>query len=180
MKPKFPFSALLALLLPASSLPAQEAPGAMADCPMHAQHANPGAGPELDRRGDRVMGFGHQKTAHHFLLSPAGGTIEVEVADEADGESRAAIQRHLEEVSEAFGRGDFAMPAAIHARELPGVPTLRRLRSEIAYRFEKTAAGGRVVIASESPEAREAIHAFLRSQIEDHRTGDPLEPPGEK
>lgn len=169
-------AALLSLALAPNRGDAQGAPNAMADCPMHAQHVSPGAGPELDGRGDQVMGFGHPKTAHHFLLSQSGGTITVTVTDPADGENRAAIQRHLEEVAAAFGRGDFAMPAAIHARELPGVETLRRLREAITYRFEKTDAGGRVSIASENPEAREAIHAFLRAQIEDHRTGDPLEP----
>lgn len=171
-------TALVALTFASTPLRAQEG---MADCPMHAQHSQASAaGPELDARGDRVMGFDHQRTAHHFLLTPEGGAIEVAVADVSDGASRDAIRHHLGQVAEAFARGDFAMPAAIHARVLPGVETLRRLKEAITYRFEETEGGGRVRIATGNPEAREAIRAFLRAQIEDHRTGDPLEAPGGK
>jgi len=171
-------TALVALTFSSTPLHAQEA---MADCPMHAQHTQPSAaGAQLDARGDRVMGFDHQRTTHHFFLTPEGGSIEVAVADVADGASRDAIRHHLGQVAEAFARGDFSMPAAIHARVLPGVETLRRLKEAITYRFEETERGGRVRITTANPEAREAIHAFLRAQIEDHRTGDPLETPGGK
>ncbi len=37
---------------------------------------------------------------------------------------------------------------------------------------EPTARGARVVIRTANPEALEAVHAFLRFQISDHRTGD--------
>ena len=35
----------------------------------------------VNRRGDAVMGFSHAKTAHHFLLKPDGGVIQVEIFD---------------------------------------------------------------------------------------------------
>jgi hypothetical protein len=34
--------------------------------------------------------------------------------------------------------------------------------------------GGRIRIATESREALAAVHDFLRFQIKDHQTGDPL------
>jgi hypothetical protein len=34
--------------------------------------------------------------------------------------------------------------------------------------------GGRIRIETDSPEALAAIHDFLRFQIKDHETGDPL------
>jgi hypothetical protein len=34
--------------------------------------------------------------------------------------------------------------------------------------------GGHIRIATESPEALAAVHDFLRFQIKDHQTGDPL------
>jgi hypothetical protein len=34
-----------------------------------------------------------------------------------------------------------------------------------------------IVIAASNPEDVKAVHEFLRFQIEDHQTGDPLEPP---
>jgi len=58
----------------------------------------------------------------------------------------------------------------------PGVQEMKRLRKEIQYTFEETANGGGVVISSPNKEAVEAIHRFLRFQIEEHETGDPKVP----
>lgn len=172
---------LPALLLGCLGAPRLLAQDPMANCPMHAQHTvQPGPGPELDARGDQVMGFDHAKTRHHFLLVPEGGSINVEVTEAADTVNREAIRKHLTQIAEVFAQGNFAMPGAIHARTLPGLETMARLKGEIRYRFEETALGGRVNIASANPEARAAIHEFLRAQIEDHRTGDPAEIPGER
>ena len=52
---------------------------------------------------------------------------------------------------------------------------MQRLKSEVNYGYEELARGGRVVIATQNREAVSAVHEFLRFQIEDHRTGDPLE-----
>ena len=49
---------------------------------------------------------------------------------------------------------------------------MRQLKSAIKYRFEETANGGRVRIATTNADAVAAIHAFLRYQIREHRTGD--------
>jgi hypothetical protein len=51
---------------------------------------------------------------------------------------------------------------------------MKRLRSSIQYTNEQMAAGGRIRIKTESAEALTAIHDFLRFQIKDHATGDPL------
>ena len=61
----------------------------------------------------------------------------------------------------------------IHAQTPPGVPTMKRLKTRISDAYEPTAAGGRVTISTKDPKALTAVHAFLRFQIEDHRTGDP-------
>lgn len=52
---------------------------------------------------------------------------------------------------------------------------MTRLKCEITYRFEPLENGGRVRIATKLAAALEAIHAFLRFQIQEHETGDPLE-----
>jgi hypothetical protein len=61
--------AALALALFAPSLTAEEPPA----CPMHAAHTKAEA--ELDQRGDRVMGFDHSRTTHHFRIEPDGGEV---------------------------------------------------------------------------------------------------------
>jgi hypothetical protein len=130
---------------------------------------------KVNERGDQVMGFDHTKTSHHFLLSPAGGSIEAAANDPADTASRDAIRGHLEHIASMFSEGNFDAPLLIHDRVPPGVPTMKRKKSLIGWKFEETEAGGRVRITSKDAEALTAIHDFLRFQIEDHQTGDPTE-----
>jgi hypothetical protein len=130
----------------------------------------------VDRRGDQGMGFDHDKTAHHFGLTADGGTISAEALDAADVDSQKAIRQHMGHIAAAFAEGNFAMPMFIHDRMPPGVPTMKRLRKRIRYRVETTERGARVVIQTEDGHALRAVHAFLRFQIADHRTGDSPEP----
>jgi len=149
-----------------------------AACPMHKKHmaeAHDRHLHELNDRGNRAMGFDQSKTTHHFKLLGDGGAIEVSVNDLRDEEGRDKIRLHLKQISEMFSSGDFSTPFTVHARTPPGVSELERLKSAIIYRFEETESGGRVRISSGDAKALAAIHAFLRFQIEDHRTGDPTE-----
>lgn len=166
MKAWFPVLVLGALAVP--SLRAQEP----ASCPLHAAHTAARESNDLDHRGDKVMGFEHTRTTHHFLLEPDGGVIQVEANDPADAESRQAIRTHLEEIAGHFSRGDFSAPFAIHQREMPGVPVMTRKKDAIRYRYEEMERGARVRITTSDPEAVAAVHDFLKAQIADHRTGD--------
>ncbi|HTO88821.1 MAG TPA: hypothetical protein VMR54_14980 [Thermoanaerobaculia bacterium] len=129
----------------------------------------------VDSRGDQVMGFAHEKTSHHFRLTPSGGSIEADAKDPDDTESRDQIRAHLRHIAKMFSEGDFEAPMLIHDQVPPGVPVLKQLRSQIRYQFESTPQGGRVVISTKNPQALAAIHDFLRFQIREHRTGDSTE-----
>jgi len=129
----------------------------------------------VNARGDMVMGFDHAKTTHHFILTPEGGVISVSANDESDAESRDAIRRHLAHVAKMFAAGDFEAPMLIHGQEPPGVPVMKAKKTGIRYTYQETSAGARVVISTLDPKALAAIHDFLRFQIEDHRTGDPVD-----
>jgi len=147
--------------------------GDPATCPMHAQHA--GAHHDaVDHRGDHVMGFSHEKTKHNFRLFKDGGAVEVRANDAADAESIAAIRAHLQEIAKEFAAGEFAKPKEIHGRAPDGVPVMKELGSRILYQYqyEELERGGRVRITTAEPRGVEAVHQFLRFQIEDHRTGD--------
>jgi hypothetical protein len=126
----------------------------------------------VDERGDRVMGFDHAKTTHHFRLTASGGIIEVSANSKDDEASRDAIRSHLAHIAKMFSDGDFEAPMLIHDQVPPGVPVLQRERKQIRWTYEETPDGGRVVATTKNPAALEAIHEFLRFQIEDHRTGD--------
>jgi len=126
----------------------------------------------VNKNGDHVMGFSHEKTTHHFRLYGDGGAIEVSAKNPKDAQSRDQIRMHLSHIAEMFAAGDFNSPMLIHEQIPPGVPVLQRLKSEITYRYEQTAQGGRVRITTKNSDALNAVHDFLRFQIADHQTGD--------
>jgi len=129
---------------------------------------------DLDKRGAIAMGFDQDKVAHHFKLTAEGGAIHVGVRDASDDVNRRAIRTHLQAIAVAFADGRFDAPVLTHAQEPPGVPALQRLKSTVTYTFGETPDGGLVRIVSMNADAIEAIHEFLRFQITEHHTGDPL------
>jgi hypothetical protein len=138
-------------------------------------HCGAGAGhhAQVDARGDKVMGFDHERTTHHFLLSAAGGSIEVTANRAEDKESRDAIRGHLAHIAKMFSEGDFEAPMLIHDRIPPGVDAMKRKKAGIQWKYEELENGGRIAATAKDPEALSAIHEFLRFQIADHHTGDP-------
>lgn len=129
----------------------------------------------VDKRGDQVMGFSHEKTRHTFRLIADGGAIEVRANDADDAESIAAIRAHLKEIEKDFTAGTFIKPDQIHGKLPDGAEVMKELRTEIEYRYEDVERGGRVRITTANARALEAVHRFLKFQIEDHRTGDSTE-----
>jgi hypothetical protein len=133
--------------------------------------------PHLKHRGAAAMGFDQDKTAHHFLLFDDGGAIDVSVKDASDTTNRDAIRAHLPHIAEMFGAGNFEAPMFVHdTRTVPGVAALAAMKSSLKYTYSETPGGGRVDIVSTNAEAVKAVHQFLRFQITDHKTGDPLTP----
>jgi hypothetical protein len=129
----------------------------------------------MKRRGAAAMGFDQDATAHHFVLKPAGGYIQVQANDPSDGASRDAIRTHLRAIADAFASGDFSKPFMTHAGNPPGVEAMTRLKAAIRFTFEEIEAGGRVQIATADATAVKAVHDFLRYQIKEHATGDRLD-----
>lgn len=187
MKSKLYF--LFALLAFSTFLVRAQQPGA--NCPMHEKHLTAQAKPsgkdgvkpamrhdgmgEMTERGDQAMGFSQQWTTHHFRMLNDGGVIEVEANEPQDAASRDQIRMHLQQIARMFSEGNFDTPMFIHAQTPPGVPVMQRLKNELKYEFEKTERGGRVRITTSKAEALAAVHEFLRFQIKEHQTGDPLE-----
>jgi len=129
----------------------------------------------VNERGDHAMGFSHLKTTHHFQLTVDGGSIQVNANDPSDISSLEQIRAHLAHIAKLFKAGDFSMPMFTHGEPPTGVSVMTRLKEEITYTFEPIERGGRVRITSSNTEAVDAVHDFLRYQIKDHKTGDPLE-----
>jgi len=156
-----------------------------ATCPLHAQHMREAAAAQasakarqhddaLDARGATAMGFSQEATAHHFVAAADGGAIEVTARDVADATTVTAVRSHLKTIAGDFAAGDFSIPRAVHDEEPSGVQAMRDAAADLAFRYEELPAGGRVRIVATSPAAVRAVHDFLRFQIVEHRTGDPL------
>jgi hypothetical protein len=123
-----------------------------------------------------VMGFDQEATTHHFYLYEDGGAIDVSVKDPDDSENLAGIRRHLAMLPAHFRAGDFSTPEAVHeGTTVTGADDLARLKDDVEYRYTETDHGGRVDIVATETEALAAVHAFLRFQITDHKTGDSTE-----
>jgi len=120
------------------------------------------------------MGFSQTTTTHHFYLTQTGGIIQVTAKDPTNTQQIATVQMHLKHIVGMFSEGDFSTPHFVHDTNPPGAATMKRLRSSIQYTNETIDNGGRIKIETASPEALTAIHDFLRFQIKDHQTGDPL------
>ena len=130
---------------------------------------------DLDRRGAHAMGFDQETTTHHFLLYQDGGAIDAVVKAASDTMNRDAIRQHLAHIAIQFGQGRFDLPHFIHATDDTGTAVMTRLRDRIRYQYHPAPGGGRIDIRTTDAEALEALHAFLRFQITDHKTGDSLE-----
>jgi hypothetical protein len=127
---------------------------------------------QLNARGNHVMGFDQDKTVHQFRLHTDGGAIDIRTSVAADSDNLTAIRAHLPHIAQMFAEGNFEAPMLIHATEVPGTKEMQAVKDRIRFEYVETDRGGRVDILTNDPEALAAVHAFLRFQIADHRTGD--------
>ena len=126
----------------------------------------------LKQRGGEAMGFDQDSADHHFILEPAGGSIQVTMKKDADPGVLAQVRSHLRTIAEDFARGDFGKPFQTHDEVPAGVSQMKKAAGAIVYRYEDVAGGGAVRIRTTDPNAVKAIHDFLRYQITEHKTGD--------
>lgn len=151
-----------------------------ATCPLHEQHmkaaqskANGDAhhGAEVDGRHD-TFGMDHGESHHNFRLYADGGAIELRVNDPQNAELIGVIRTHLRDIAGQFAKADFSTPAFVHSYAPDGVDTMKRLGAKIGYRYEDTPGGGRIRVRTKDAEALAAVHAFMKFQVVEHRTGD--------
>ncbi len=129
---------------------------------------------KMTERGEKGMGFSQTSTTHHFLLTKDGGAIQVTANDAKDTAMRDQVRMHLQHIAHLFSEGDFNIPMFIHDQVPPGVPEMKKLKAEIHYVYVELPDGGKVVLSSSNPVAVAAIQKFLRFQIEEHQTNDPV------
>jgi hypothetical protein len=126
----------------------------------------------VNEHGDKVMGFSHEKSTHHFVLTQDGGLIEVRANDFKDAASLEQIRGHFQHIVHMFAEGNFNAPMLVHSQDVPGTATMTRLKSDLHWEMQEIPRGARITITADSKEALDAVHDFLRFQIADHQTGD--------
>lgn len=168
---------VLTLSLCALAMPALAQHTAMPEGMTHEQHmAQMKKDAAMNEHGHEAMGFDQQTTTHHFTIETDGGAIAVDVNSPADATGMSQIRAHLREIAASFKAGDFSKPFQTHSEQPPGVPVLQRLKTEMTYTYADTSLGGIVRITTRNAEALAALQQFLRYQITEHKTGDPLTP----
>jgi len=126
----------------------------------------------VNEHGDHVMGFSHEKTTHHFELNYEGGAIEVRANDVRDTEIRDQIRTHFRHIARMFAEGNFNAPMLVHGVAVPGTATMTRLKDQLHWKSRETPRGARITVTADNKQSLDAVHEFLRFQIDDHKTGD--------
>jgi TusA-related sulfurtransferase len=129
---------------------------------------------DVMKHGAEAMGFDQTTTTHHFLLREQGGIVQVTANNQKATHTIDSIRMHLQHQAKAFKSRDFAAPEHTHGVMPPGAEVMKARADKITYRYESMNAGARLNIITADPDALHAVHDFLRFQIKDHQTGDPL------
>ena len=138
------------------------------------QAIGPSGQQAINDRGAHVMGFDQDATVHHFRLHADGGSIDIAAKNRNDAANRDAIRSHLPHIAAMFGDGNFEAPMLIHQANVPGTDKMAALKNRIRFVYVETPVGGRLDIFTSDKAALAAVHDFMRFQITDHKTGDPL------
>ena len=122
----------------------------------------------VQERGAEVMGVDQYTSAHVFEPLPDGGRIVLqrEVPDTA---GVAVIRTHMADIARRFAAGDFTLPGAVHAMQVPGTALMAEKRAVIRYVADTLPRGGQVRIWTTDTVALAAVHEFLAFQRMDHR-----------
>lgn len=119
-------------------------------------------------RGAQVMPFDLDATTHRFQPDEDGGTQVVVADDPGDAEQVRLIRAHLSDEAEAFARGDFDDPSAIHGKSMPGLAVLRESAGRIQVGYRPRPDGAEIGYVSGAPRVVDALHAWFAAQTSDH------------
>ena len=138
-----------------------------------AQSAGP-AENDLNARFSKALGTDASKIVQHYYLVQNGGVIELTAKDPADHACIVAIQKYLDLQKDLFERGKNDSDTEIHGKVPDGLAALKKLRGDITFFTVKDDNGAVLRMLTVSDQARQAIQDFMKFQINEHKTGDPL------
>jgi hypothetical protein len=118
-------------------------------------------------RSTHVMPFSMDATMHQFEPTKTGGLMVVTVHN-GDPKQIALVRAHLQKEAAAFARGDYADPAYIHGKSMPGLAALSAGAKRISVRYAALAEGATITFRSADPGLISALHRWFAAQVSDH------------
>src|SRR5581483_8208818 len=89
-----------------------------------------------------------------------------------DTGSRDQIRSHFRHIAQMFANGNFNALMLVHSTNVPGTAEMTKLKDQLHWDLQETPPGARLVVTTDRKPALDALHTFLRFQIQDHETGD--------
>ncbi len=161
-----------AVLIVGSYAVAQTAPPNGPGMPGSMQHAMPrdseSKQEHVHEMGQTVMPFDLNKTTHIFRMTDLGGVQSVVVKDAQDKDQIALIRQHLRHEAVAFQHGDYADPAALHGKTMPGLSALESHHAAIAVSYSDLPLGGALTFRARDRHLVTAIYRWFGAQLSEH------------
>ncbi len=118
--------------------------------------------------GGKVMPFELGKTMHVFRMTVTGGVQSVVVRDTGDAKQLAMIRQHLRHEADAFQRGDYGDPAALHGADMPGLKELQAGAGQIKVSYSTLPNGAAITFETTDLRLLTAIHRWFGAQLSEH------------
>lgn len=118
--------------------------------------------------GSNVMPFDLTKTTHVFRMTDTGGVQRVIAKDGSEREQVTLIQQHLKHEAEAFQRGDYSDPAALHGAGMPGLKDLQTGAKQIKVSYSSLPNGAEITFKTTNRHLLTAVHRWFGAQLSEH------------
>jgi len=118
--------------------------------------------------GSSVMPFDLAKTTHVFRMTDTGGVQRVIAKDGSETEQIALIQQHLKHEAEAFQRGEYFDPAALHGAGMPGLKELQSGAKQIRVSYSALPNGAAITFKTTNRQLLTAVHRWFGAQLSEH------------
>jgi len=122
----------------------------------------------MHHMGSGVMPFDLARTTHIFRMTESGGVQRVVVKDTEARDQVVMIQQHLRHEAEAFQRGDYADPAALHGDGMPGLKELQAGAKQISVAYSALPNGAEITFKTTNRHLLTAIHRWFGAQLSEH------------
>ena len=122
----------------------------------------------IHHMGSAVMPFDLGKTIHIFRMTDNGGNQQVVVKDASETDQITRIRQHLKHEAEAFQRGEYADPAALHGADMPGLKDLQTGAKQIRVSYSDLPNGAEITFETTNLQLLTAVHRWFGAQLSEH------------